>query len=203
MHSAAREGLGSIARFVHRAQEHTHCQHDSWAVESVEAENMTQIGSVATGLALFLSLLNAPSALRLPSKGDTWIRLNTAHFTIYSNGSESKAKDIGLEFERLRAALARLKPSLRANSPLPTTVFVFKNDASFEPYKPLYQGKPMYIAGFYQPTTNGNFIAISAGWNIDARPRVYHEFLHDFLDKNLPPQPLWFNEGLAEFYSTF
>lgn len=164
---------------------------------------MTLIGSVTAGAALLLSLLDAPSAARLPSKKDVWIRLNTAHYTIYTNGSESKAKDIGLEFERLRAVLARLKPSLRVNAPLPLTVFVFKNDATFDPYKPLYQGKPMEIGALFQATSDGNFTSIVAGWNVDPRPRVYHEFLHDFLNNNLPPQPLWFNEGMAEFYSTF
>jgi hypothetical protein len=32
---------------------------------------------------------------------------------------------------------------------------------------------------------------------------VYHEYLHYFLHANFPPQPLWYDEGLAEFYSTF
>jgi tetratricopeptide (TPR) repeat protein len=163
---------------------------------------MVLIGSIGAAAALLLSLADAPAA-RLPSKTETWIRLQTAHFTIYSNGSESKAKDIGLEFERLRAALGLLKPNLRINTPLPTTVYVFRNDSTFEPYKPLYRGKPMPIGGLFQPTTDGNFIAVTATWNVDPRPRVYHEYLHDFVSNNLPPQPLWFSEGLAEFYSTF
>ena len=151
---------------------------------------------------LLLSLANAPAA-RLPSKTETWIRVQTAHFTLYSNGSESKAKDIGLEFERLRAVLGLLKPGLKINSPVPTTIYVFRSDSTFEPYKPLYKGKPREISGLFQPTPDGNFISVTATWNVDPRPIVYHEFLHDFVSNNLPAQPLWFNEGLAELYSTF
>lgn len=169
---------------------------------------MARYRLAGAGAALWLWLLGtvaaaAAPAAALPSKKDAWIRVNTAHFTIYSNGSEGKAKDIGLEFERLRAVLARLKPDLKVNSPMPTTIFVFRNESTFEPYEPLYQGKPMRVAGFYQPSHDGNFMTVLAGWNVDARARVYHEFLHEFLDTNLPPQPLWFEEGMADFYSTF
>ncbi|MDH3743873.1 MAG: DUF1570 domain-containing protein, partial [Acidobacteriota bacterium] len=32
---------------------------------------------------------------------------------------------------------------------------------------------------------------------------VYHEYVHYFVQHNLPTVPRWFNEGLAEYYSTF
>jgi tetratricopeptide (TPR) repeat protein len=32
---------------------------------------------------------------------------------------------------------------------------------------------------------------------------IYHEYVHFWLETNVPTVPLWLNEGLAEFYSTF
>ncbi|MFN2386887.1 MAG: hypothetical protein ABR576_11500, partial [Thermoanaerobaculia bacterium] len=32
---------------------------------------------------------------------------------------------------------------------------------------------------------------------------IYHEYPHFFLQNNFPPVPRWYDEGLAEFYSTF
>jgi len=163
------------------------------------------IGLLGALLALSPALAGSADspAVRLPSKTETWTRLQSAHFTIYTNGSEGKARDIALEFERLRAVLGMLKPKLQVNSPIPTTVYVFRNEATFEPFRPTYQGKPMDVSGVFQGSHDGNLIAMTTTWNMDPRPVVYHEFLHDFIDNNLPPQPPWFNEGFAEFYSTF
>ena len=99
--------------------------------------------------------------------------------------------------------LGLLKPTLKINTPVPTTVYVFRNEGTFEPFLPLYKGKPLEIGALFQATPDGNFIAIQASWNVDPRPRVYHELMHDYINSNLPPQPPWFNEGFAEFYSTF
>jgi tetratricopeptide (TPR) repeat protein len=159
------------------------------------------IGLVA---AAWLALGDASgAAIHLPPRSETWTRIQSSHFTIFTNGGEGKARDIGLEFERLRAVLGLLKPGLKVNEPIPTMVYVFRNESTFEPFWPLYQGKPKEVGGLFQGSRDGNFISISATWNADPRPRVYHEFLHDYLNNNLPPQPPWFNEGFAEFYSTF
>lgn len=163
---------------------------------------MTRSGRAALGL--LVALLACPGdAITLPSRSDAWIRLETAHFTIYSDATESKAKDVGLELERLRSVLLLLKGSLTGNSPVPTSVFVFKSDESLEPFKPQYRGKPRSVSGYFLSSPDGNTIALAASWNTDPRPVIYHEYLHYFLRNNFSPQPLWYDEGLAEFYSSF
>ncbi len=37
----------------------------------------------------------------------------------------------------------------------------------------------------------------------DPYPVVFHEFTHLFIEANLAAGPLWFAEGLAEYYSSF
>ncbi|MFN2386638.1 MAG: hypothetical protein ABR576_10195, partial [Thermoanaerobaculia bacterium] len=86
-------------------------------------------------------------AAELPSSRENWLRVQTANFTLYGNASEGKIRDVGLTLERLRAVLLLLTRKLSANAPVPTTVYVFKNDASLRPYKPLYQGKPVTSPG--------------------------------------------------------
>ncbi|MGH9398826.1 MAG: tetratricopeptide repeat protein [Thermoanaerobaculia bacterium] len=163
---------------------------------------MTGPGRIAVGLLFLVPAFPGPAAT-LPSRSDAWFRLETAHFTIYSNASESKAKEVGLDLERLRCVLLLLKDSLTANSPVPTSVFVFKSDAAMELYKPLYRGKPRNLSGYFLSSPDGNTIALAASWNSDPRRVIYHEYLHYFLRNNFPPQPLWYHEGLAEFYSSF
>ncbi len=145
----------------------------------------------------------SPNGIPLPSRDDAWVQVRTANFTLYGDAGVSKIESAGQDLERLRAVLLRMKTSLTANSPVPTSLLVFKNRSALEPYLPRQSGKPRNIDGYFQTSSDGNFIAFTAAWNADPRPMVYHEYLHYFLHANFPPQPLWYDEGLAEFYSTF
>jgi tetratricopeptide (TPR) repeat protein len=50
----------------------------------------------------------------------------------------------------------------------------------------------------------GNYVAIDASPGQNPYEIVYHEYIHYYLDNNTPsPLPTWFNEGIAEYYSTF
>lgn len=157
---------------------------------------------------LGLALLAAASALvagqdhPLPSS-DGWLRVETAHFTLYGNASESKIRNVGLDLERLRAVLLRMGSKLSAHSPVPTAVYVFQSDTALAPYKPLVDGRPRSLSAYFLPSKDGNVIALTAAWNTNPSPVVYHEYLHFFLRNNFPPQPRWYEEGLAEYYSTF
>jgi tetratricopeptide (TPR) repeat protein len=89
------------------------------------------------------------------------------------------------------------------DSSVPTTVVVFRDDASFTPFKPFYQGRPANVAGFFQPGDDVNYIAMT----LDPRERdpfsvAFHEYVHLHLRDNVPGVPVWLNEGLAEFYGS-
>jgi tetratricopeptide (TPR) repeat protein len=71
------------------------------------------------------------------------------------------------------------------------------------PYKPRLDGKPRNVSGFFRATREGNYIALAAAWNKDPRKVIYHEYFHYFMHSNFAPQPTWYDEGAAEFYSTF
>lgn len=137
----------------------------------------------------------------LPARGEKWLRVRTANFTLYGNATESKIREVGLEMEKLRAVLMATRATAR--TPVPTSIFVFRDLSSMEPYRPLLRGKPKEVSGLFLPGHDENLVTLSAAWNLDPRPHVYHEYLHDFVRNNFPPQPLWYEEGLAEFYSTF
>ena len=139
---------------------------------------------------------------KAPPRGVTWLRVRTANFTLYGDAAESKIKDVGLEMEKLRAVLSNFS-GRQARSPVPTSIVVFRDISEMDPLRPLYQGKPRNVGGFFLDGRDGNFIALSAAWNLDARHTIYHEYLHQFMRGNYAAQPAWYDEGLAEFFSTF
>lgn len=152
---------------------------------------------------ILVALLLAAPAAALPRQGETWMQLRTPHFTLFSNASERTARGIGLDLERLRSALSQLNPGLELTSPVPTWIYVFKNTSSFQPYRPVYQGKVKSVEGFFYSHPYGNYVAINADPRDEPTEIVYHEYLHHVLGNNYPMIPLWLNEGLAEYYSTF
>lgn len=153
-------------------------------------------------LAIFLAALAAPAAA-LPRKNDSWIQLKSPHFTLFSNASDRTARKIALDLERLRSALAQLNPDLKLGSPVPTWIYVFKDTSSFAPYRLVYQGRPRAGEGYFVVHPYGNHVVINADPRRDATLLIYHEYLHEVLANNYPGLPLWLNEGLAEYYSTF
>jgi tetratricopeptide (TPR) repeat protein len=151
-------------------------------------------------LAAFLSA--AP--LRPAVAKETWIRVRSKHFLLIGNASEREIRRAAIKLEQFREVFSRLFASINLNSPAPTTVIVFKNDSAYRPFKPLYQGKPSNVAGTFQSGEAVNYITLAA----DRRPEspyatIFHEYVHLLTKDNLRASPLWLNEGLAEYYSTF
>jgi tetratricopeptide (TPR) repeat protein len=156
-------------------------------------------------LALFVSLGSPARAgeTSLPDPGDRWIKVRTAHFTLFSDATEIRTLEIGANLERFRAVLARTVSGLEVNSPVPTWIYVFKDDAAFRPYKKRVGTRPANVSGAFAAHRDGNYVAIDAFPPTDPWVVVYHEYMHYFLNNNFEDIPLWFNEGMAEAYSTF
>lgn len=158
-----------------------------------------------TPAALVLTVLFLASiqpAWSLPRK-EEWIELETANFTLYSNAGRVNTERIGTNLERLRAALKLLTPDLSLSSPYPTSIFVFKNASALQPYQRLYKGKPQKLGGYFLSNRYGNYVAINGDPRGDEMAYIHHEYLHYVIRNNYASLPLWLNEGLAEYYSTF
>jgi len=146
---------------------------------------------------LFSFLLIAPQSFA----ADAWTSVRSKNFLLVGDASERDIRRIAETLEQFREAVGRLLPRRTAASPVGTTVVVFRNDASFRPFKPLYQGKPGNVAGFFQGGEEMNFIALTAGE--DAPRVVFHEYVHLLTTDSVAYTPAWFREGIAEYYSTF
>jgi tetratricopeptide (TPR) repeat protein len=59
------------------------------------------------------------------------------------------------------------------------------------------------VGGFFQSGQDVNYITLSLESAEQGLAVVFHEFSHLLLRNVFADAPLWFNEGLAEYYSTF
>jgi len=148
-------------------------------------------------LAVVLVLFLARSA----SAADKWLSIRSKNFQLVGNAGESDIRRVGRTLEEFRSALAMMFPKMDQTAAVPVTVLVFRNDESFKPYKPLYQGKPSNALAFFQPGEDVNYIAVTA--TLASPSVVLHEYVHFLLRENVGGLPLWITEGFAECYSTF
>src|SRR6476659_10748043 len=86
-------------------------------------------------LTLSLCLLLVVSQTTTVSAKDTWVSVRTKNFFMLGNASEKDIRKVGLKLEQFREVFTRLFPKLKFNTPVPTTVIVFKSDSSYGPFK--------------------------------------------------------------------
>src|SRR5688500_12163738 len=144
-----------------------------------------------------------PRLLLPPQTRDNWRSVRTNHLLVIGNADAEKLRQVAAWLEFFHSAFARLVSRNVLDSSVPTTVIVFRDDASFTPFNPLYQGRPVDLAGFFQPGDDVNYIALSLDPdNRDPFSTAFHEYVHLHLRDNVPDAPLWLNEGLAELYGS-
>ena len=157
-------------------------------------------------LILFLAIVPASFTGHSSSPAQTrdhWHSVRTNNLFVIGNADDESLREVASWLEYFHTAFARLVSRSSIDSSVPTTVVVFRDQASFTPFKPLYQGRPANVAGYFQPGDDVNYIAISleAGER-DRFATAFHEYVHLHLRDSAPGAPLWLNEGLAEFYSS-
>ena len=137
---------------------------------------------------------------------DTWTGVRSQNFFLVGNASEKEIRQVATRLEQFRDVFRRLFPAANFNSPVPTTVVVFKSDGSYKPFKPVADGKPVSVSGYFQAGEDVNYITLTTERGAESPFRViYHEYVHLLVNNSYgrAAVPPWFNEGLAEYYSTF
>ena len=79
---------------------------------------------------------------------DTWRSIRTNNLFIVGNASEEDLRQVALWLEFFHSAFGRIVSKYALDYSVPTTVIVFKDDASFFPFRPLYQGRAANVAGY-------------------------------------------------------
>ncbi|MBC7933422.1 MAG: DUF1570 domain-containing protein, partial [Rubrivivax sp.] len=156
-------------------------------------------------LALFACIYLLVAANAAAAK-DTWTSVRSQNFHLVGNASEKEIRQVATRLEQFRDVFTRLIPNANFKSPVPTTVVVFKSDSSYKPFKPVVNGKPLEVAGYFQSGEDVNYITLTTERGREnPYGTIYHEYTHLLVNNTLGKGavPPWFNEGLAEYYSAF
>ena len=130
-----------------------------------------------------------------------WLEIHSTHFTVITDAGEKKGREVALRFEQMRAVFAGLLSKEKLYQPLPVTILAFKNDKFYYQLAPLKNGQPTDVPGFFLPGEDQNFFVLNV-FEEEPWRAVAHDFAHMLLNANYPPAQGWFDEGLAEYFSS-
>jgi hypothetical protein len=155
-------------------------------------------------LAILWLLLLVPLPSSASPRTETWTSVRSENFVLVGDTSPREMRQVASRLERFREVFSRLFPEISSPPAMRTTVIVFGSDAEFQPFKPLYHGQPVNVAGFFQPGQGLNYITLTTESRADNPYRtIFHEYVHLLLNSREGRIPHWLGEGLAEYFSTF
>jgi tetratricopeptide (TPR) repeat protein len=150
-----------------------------------------RLGSIALLLFIPIQLVAA----------DKWTSVHSTNFTLVGSATEAQLRTVGIELEQFRDAFTQTLGLPARPASIPTTVLVLKNPESLRTFNLGGTAGQPGSAGFFQASEDVNYMAVVAGAPISRT--VYHQYAHELM-RDLPNAiPLWFSEGLADFFSNF
>jgi hypothetical protein len=159
-----------------------------------------RFGAIPALLAILARIFLCPPAMPA-SEQSPWLEIHSTHFTVITDASDKKGREVALRFEQMRSVFATLLMKERLNEPLPLTILAFKSDKTYYQSAPLHQGQPINVSGFFLPGEDQNFIVLNL-FEVESWRAVAHDYAHLLLNYNYPPVEGWFDEGLAEYFSS-
>lgn len=153
--------------------------------------------------ALLVHAAAATAAVPLPAEREKWVEVAAGEFRVFGNTSAWQTRQTALNLLRMQQAAATIT-RLKVHFDAPVYVYLFADERSFAPYRQaMFGAKKTPFTGAFHSGPFGNFVMMRVDSVERASHVVYHELTHAFVRNTVRNAPPWFNEGLAEYYSTF
>lgn len=153
-----------------------------------------------------IAFLLAVAAITTPGAraAEKWLKLSSEHFDMLSCTGERDSKQLLVELEQFRMFFLSGFPATRAHDIRPL-IFVFDTRSQFQKYSPLQpNGKVKELNGVFLASPTEHRIAMVNDQLEQGLRTIFHEYVHALVRARLTGKiPVWFNEGLAELYSSF
>ena len=167
-------------------------------------------GIVVTSRNAVLTAVALGLAVCLDAAPDRWIEIQSAHFTVRSDASETEAVRVARQLELFRAVLRQLWPWARVDPDVPIVVYAARNEESLRTLLPQlweYDGRAR-AGGVFLSRGDRSYVVLRTDVRVPRAGEgspfhvLHHEYTHLVLDLNFESLPLWLHEGLAEYLGT-
>ena len=74
-----------------------------------------------------------------------WMEVRSPHFSVVTDTSEKRGREVALRFEQMRAVFGALLTQAKVNLPVPLQVVAFRDTKEMKRHVPLWKGKPAQV----------------------------------------------------------
>ncbi len=142
-------------------------------------------------------LLFALLSVSALAKDAAWQTVQSAEVQVFTQSSGRDAQEAIRSLGQIRhILLSTLDKDLTLQRPV--HLFIFQSSDEFAEFRPIGLKT---VAGFFSPGRDRDYIAMSIA-SPNAKQVLFHEYVHLFLYRSGAQIPFWFNEGMADLYST-
>ena len=153
---------------------------------------------VARAAALLVLLTAVAPKLAVAKDEPKWLEVHSTHFLVLTDAGEKRGREVALRMEQMRAVFGELILKDKLRMPVPITVIALKSDKQYGMVAPAKQN---LAYGFYVPGSDRIYIVLNL-FERDPWRAIAHPLAHYLLNYNYPPTQGWFDEGLAEYFSS-
>ncbi|MGX7894856.1 hypothetical protein [Tsuneonella sp. HG222] len=143
--------------------------------------------------------------VNLPAQASAeWLRADSKHFILYSEGSEGELRRFADDAEKFDALLRGWFKAGAHEDASRLPIFILEDTDAVSRLRGVSDGS---LGGFYTGNTEGAFAVSSreraqSEYQSTARQVLFHEYAHHFFTRYVPDSyPLWLFEGFAEYFS--
>jgi tetratricopeptide (TPR) repeat protein len=138
---------------------------------------------------------------------DNWYELQIPPYSIISNCRKDRVRDFGRGLEQFFAVIDRAWPGLEdlPRSRETRRIYIFEKEAQFQSILAVsnrYANRKT-VRGLFLRDDESIVLLVDASGSPYPLRILQHELVHDLLGDRTSKVPLWFNEGLAEYYGSF
>lgn len=132
-----------------------------------------------------------------------WTMVRSGVLTVIGDQSPRTLRDVAVQIDQFRTVVGGLIHDADRPPSVPTLVFVFGERKSLQPIVPLYNGRPIALAGYMAQADDLNIMALSLEGFQESSEVTFHEYTHLLVQGAVRWMPVWLNEGLAEYYGSY
>jgi Flp pilus assembly protein TadD len=133
----------------------------------------------------------------VPLEQQPWTLVETEHFEILSDAGPERSVELAREFEAFHSFMQAVVELERFEPAIPTRVFYFTSGSTYRRFG------PPRSAGYFLATPSANYVVVGEIASLSATTVAFHEYSHYIMrSAGLFANPIWFDEGHADFVST-
>jgi Protein of unknown function (DUF1570) len=149
------------------------------------------------------AILILAAILPARAKDDKWVEARSQNFIVVSNAGPQQARNTAIQFEQIRELFRRSMPFTKDHPTPVITILAAKDENTLKELLPEYWAEKGHAhpAGIFLSFPYQQSIAVQlSGMGDNPFEAIYHEYYHSLTIPYFPNMPVWFSEGMADFY---